>query len=224
VSGAEAKGARAAERAYGTLRAAIVGGRLAPGTRLRESDLADWLGVSRTPVREALRRLAEGGLVDTLPNRGAVVAQWSNEDMREIFGITGLLQAYGARLAADRIPDDELAELTRIVDEAERVARTGDAETIWSLDRAFHDAILAASGNRTLAALVAGVLEVPQTPPGQRRDSPERIASSLRYHREIVEALTHRNADWAEALTRAHFHAALATLGTSASGDGAGSP
>ena len=106
----------AAEKAYEAIRDGIVGGVLPVGGRLREEELAGSIGVSRTPVREALRRLDAEGLVEFSPRRGAQVASWSDQDLDEIFGLRAVLESYGASLAATRIGGDALAELAELAD------------------------------------------------------------------------------------------------------------
>src|SRR5258708_39086223 len=91
------------ERVLDSLRDRILSGAYAVGFHLRESQVAAELGVSRTPIREALQRLAVEGLIDLYPNRGARVAGWSEQELEEIFGLRILLESYGARLAAPRI-------------------------------------------------------------------------------------------------------------------------
>src|SRR5215203_6092246 len=100
--------ARAAEAAYGIIREGILSGELARGQRLREEELALRAGVSRTPVREALRRLDAEGLVDFTPNRGARVTAWSERELEDVYEARALLESYGARLAATRVTAEEL--------------------------------------------------------------------------------------------------------------------
>src|SRR5262245_32416607 len=107
---------QASERAYTQIRAGLLGGVFAPGERLREEDLAQRTGVSRTPVREALRRLALEGFVDLQPGRGVQVVSWSDQDLDEIFSVRALLEGYGAAQAAQRATREHVEALTALCD------------------------------------------------------------------------------------------------------------
>jgi DNA-binding GntR family transcriptional regulator len=207
--------ARAAEEAQATLRAAILSGEIAPGARLGEVELAEQLGVSRTPVREALRRLAADGLVEVLPNRGARVAQWTPADLDEIYELRALLESHGASRAATRIDAAEVDVLAKLCDDMEACVRRGrkrDLDHITALNAEFHQRILDSAGSPRLTALVPTVVQVPLVARTFHLYSPDALARSLGHHRELVAAMRAADPAWAGSVMRSHVLAARAVL------------
>ena len=206
---------RAAERAYTVIRQEILAGERAGGEWLREGDLGAALGVSRTPVREALRRLTAEGLVSHERNRGVRVASWSAHDLEEIFSLRSVLEPWGSALAAERgVADtDELDELAHRMDRA-AMGVAPDVETITLLNNRFHRLILEASGNARLVTLVASVVEVPLVSRTFSRYGPESLRRSVAHHHEIVSALKAHDPVWAESVMRSHVRSAWAALRT----------
>lgn len=199
---------RAVERAYSKIRAAIMDGSFAPGTHLEEEGLADVSGVSRTPVREALRRLAAEGFVEFVPHQGAFVPTWTEADHHEIFDLRAVLESFGARLAAGRITPGELDELSVLADQMEAAVesdRPDRLDDVASLNNRFHSAVLTASGNRRLRLLAQSTVAVPLVLRTFQQYSPQRLRRSLSHHREIVEALAAHDGAWAEAVMRTHI-------------------
>jgi DNA-binding GntR family transcriptional regulator len=209
----EVGGRRSAEDAYRAIRDQILRGEREGGEWLREGDLAASLGVSRTPVREALRRLDAEGLVRHERNRGVQVASWSLHDLDEIFGLRSLLEPWGTALAATSgLADlDQLRELADAMDAAAR-GRRPDLDEITRLNNEFHRAILTASGHGRLTQLVSSVVEVPLVWRTFSHYSPEAMRRSLAHHHEIVDALAAQDAAWAESVMRSHVRAARAAL------------
>ncbi|SHL06199.1 DNA-binding transcriptional regulator, GntR family [Pseudonocardia thermophila] len=206
--------AKAAESAYAAIRAGILSGELARGERLREEILAERIGVSRTPVREALRRLNAEGLVDFEPNRGARVAAWSERELEDLYEARALLEGYGARLAASRITEEELDHLAAIASRMSAIAVTDPAraDEMTALNGEFHRTIVKASRNAQIDSLVRGLMERPLIYRTFQHYSPERMSASQRHHNELVDALRARDGAWAEALMRAHILAARSTV------------
>ncbi|WP_340539152.1 GntR family transcriptional regulator [Nocardioides sp. GXZ039] len=203
--------ATSSDRAYEALRTAILNGEYEMGVRLGEVELASSLDISRTPIREALRRLAADGLVEVESNRGARVASWTHEDLDEIFVLRELLESHGAALAAPLITDDEIGELEQLCGRMEALVdrRTGAAlQELNGLNREFHDRILAASGSPRLPGLVSSVMQMPLALRTFSRYSEEAIHRSGHHHRELVAAFRARDASWAAAVMRAHVMAA----------------
>ena len=129
----------------------------AQGARLGEADLADSLGVSRTPVREALRRLGSEGLLATLPNKGARVRTWTASELGDIFDLRALLEGHAAARAATRVTDADISAMNDLVSRMEAATGEGvspDIDLITELNGAFHGAIVAASGNSLLPELM----------------------------------------------------------------------
>ena len=206
--------AKAAEAAYEAIRAGIVSGDFARGQRLREEELASLVGVSRTPVREALRRLDAEGLVEFAPNRGARVIEWSEQELWDNYEVRAMLESYGARLAAQRITDEELDAIDRIAGLMTTLSRKGSAaaDQLTVLNGDFHRAILKASRHTQLDTIARGLMDAPLIARTFQRYSQERMHNSARQHTELVEALRARDGVWAEAVMHAHILAARSII------------
>lgn len=144
---------------FKTLRQAILTGQLEPGERLMEIQLAKRLGVSRTPIREAIRKLELEGLVTMVPRKGARVAQITQKSMKDVLEVRVALDALAVQLACERITEEELEHLRWAGAEFERAVRTKDATQIAQADVVFHDCILKASGNDRLEQIVNNLSE-----------------------------------------------------------------
>lgn len=203
----------AAEQAYRAIRDQILSGERAGGEWLREVELAVAVGVSRTPVREALRRLAAEGLVRHERNRGVRVAVWSGQDLDEIFSLRSVLEPWGSALAAES-GDADLDLLTELADQMDRAARCSqpDLGEITRLNNQFHRLVLDASGNTRLVNLVSSVVEVPLVWRTFSHYSPEAMRRSLAHHHELVDALRSQDPTWAESVMRSHVRAAWTSL------------
>lgn len=194
---------------------AILDGRLAPGQRLVEADLTRSLGVSRGPVREALRRLAAEGMLDLVPNRGALVRRLTACEAIELFEIRTELEAFAARRAAGNLADACLREhferaIAPIWDEAPRHSTTG----YIAENQRFHGAILAAAGNAQLVALNRRLqLSLLMAQIGNALGA-ALIAASLAEHRAIAASLRAGDAAAAERAVRDHLGRAMAFLRT----------
>jgi DNA-binding GntR family transcriptional regulator len=207
--------ARATDAAYDAVRRMILSGEAAAGSRLGEAELAEALGLSRTPVREALQRLGADGLVEVLPHRGARVVQWTRRDLDEIFDLRALLEPYAAARAARLAPEpDVLADLGAQCEAMERAAADGDLTRVAQLNALFHAALIEASRNRRLPAMLTSVMHAPLIVGTFRRYDAGVMARSINHHRERVAALAARDPDWAESVMRAHIRAAAANLTT----------
>ncbi len=144
---------------FNTLRKAILTGELKPGERLMEIHLANRLGVSRTPIREAIRKLELEGLVIMIPRRGAEVAQITEKSLKDVLEVRRALDALCAELACDRISDEEKERLRQACNAFDHATVTGDATTIAAADVAFHDIIVQATGNARLIQLINNLSE-----------------------------------------------------------------
>ncbi len=204
---------RAAEYAYRCIREEILSGERAGGEWLREDGLAESIGVSRTPVREALRHLAAEGLVHYQRNRGVQVQTWSAADLNEIYGLRSLLEPYGSRLAAGTGAAD-CGALDAMCDGMENAVneRDPDLDSVAELNNDFHRAIIEASGNSRLAGLVTSNLQVPLVRHTFSRYSTTSLQRSMAHHRELVSALRTGDPDWAESIMRSHVHAAWTVM------------
>ncbi|WEO77773.1 GntR family transcriptional regulator [Cryobacterium sp. SO2] len=196
------------ETVYLTLRARILSGELAAHAVLREQALAQELGVSRTPVREALRRLDEAGLVTFVPNRGATVVAWSIEQVRETYFVRAILESRAAGLAAAGITTAELERLADLIDAMEPlVTATDDAglTDLAALNAEFHRIVVTAARSPQLLTLTASVARVPQMSDAFRRDGAQFRARSNHQHRDILTALSTGDVAWAEVAMRSHI-------------------
>lgn len=144
---------------FNTLRQAILTGELKPGERLMEIHLANKLGVSRTPIREAIRKLELEGLVTMIPRRGAEVAQITGKSLQDVLEVRRSLDALCAELACERISDEEIAALEAACKEFEEATYTKDARVIAAADVALHDIIIKATNNNRLVQLVNNLAE-----------------------------------------------------------------
>lgn len=202
-----------AEDAYLAIRDQILHGEREGGEWLREGDLAASLGVSRTPVREALRRLAAEGLVRHELNRGVQVVSWDWHDLDEIFSLRTVLEPWGSALAATSgLADiDELGRLADAMDAA-AVEDHPSLDEITRLNNQFHRAVMQASGNDRLTQMVASVVEVPLVWRTFSHYSKDAMRRSLAHHHELVDALRAGDPAWAESVMRSHVRAARAAL------------
>jgi DNA-binding GntR family transcriptional regulator len=139
---------------YSALKEAILRGQLQPGTRLREADIAAQMGISRAPIREALRQLEQEGLAVNSPYKGTFVATFTPDDIRELCAVRSLLEGYAVAQAVQRITPDDIERLTAIMDEMLAVARQDvDLAVFIEKDLSFHEEICRLSGNRRLFAV-----------------------------------------------------------------------
>ena len=144
---------------FQNLRQAILKGELEPGERLMEIHLAKRLGVSRTPIREAIRKLELEGLVDMVPRRGAVVASITRKDMRDVLEVRRTLEMLAVEVACERISQEELEKLRAAGREFERSGGSGDIIQLVQADMAFHEIIYAATGNLRLVNILGNLRE-----------------------------------------------------------------
>jgi DNA-binding GntR family transcriptional regulator len=194
--------------AYDQIRAMIVDGRLGPGARVGQAEIAEALGISRGSVREALRRLAGDGLVAFEVNRGFFVADLGLDRVLERLEARLLLEPLVARLAAERRTHDHLAGLQQSVD-AERAATTAGAA--HDASREFHALVVDASANEALRRIFDSlwIADVGRRLLARRATQPKWQHDDVAEHEAILSALAARDADRAEALMRAHVEAAL---------------
>jgi DNA-binding GntR family transcriptional regulator len=186
------------------IRQAIVDGSLAPGERLKEEDLARRLGISRTPVREALAILQAEGLVDGVPNRGSVVRSHTAAELDDLYELRALLEGHAARRAARRVTHEVLGALRESCDRFERIASDDDVRELVQENLAFHNTILEAAGSARLDSIVRMVTELPLIYRSYIWYSPDQRRISLHYHRQITHALETRDGERAELVMREH--------------------
>lgn len=203
--------------AYTNLRQQITTGQLAPGAVVSEASLAKQLGLSRTPIGEALRRLSHEGLVEQVPRFGTIVRRITSAELMELFEIREALEGMAARKAAEQITSNAVEELRTLCDsigtelekaEVENATRVeGEAlRRFLSADLAFHMLIIASAGNRRLTEMTENTRSISSMFNAQRGEhSVARIRSANAAHREIVEALASRDGDTAQRLVIEHI-------------------
>jgi DNA-binding GntR family transcriptional regulator len=204
---------QAVDKAYQAIHELIVQGQYPFGARLTEEELARRSGVSRTPVREALRLLAIEGLVELTPNKGAFVANWTARDLEEIFGLRALLESYGAGLAAKQATPEDLERLTDLADQMDALVDGGGPPSGWvdsltKLNTEFHLGVLIATGNSRLVGLLSSLVKLPLVHRTFERYSRRALQRSMAQHRELLDALVQHDADWASSVMRSHILAA----------------
>jgi len=216
------------QKAYERIHELILTGKIAPGERLRERNLGALLGLSRTPVREALRRLGSEGTVRFEPNRGVYVEEIDRGELLEIFDIGAALESRCARLAARKIASDEIGVLENCLDGMTKLAgrpESNPGPEYIKLDKRFHSTIVAATGNRKLQALVEHVVSLPVLSSAFRQYEPEDFQRSVRQHGEILEAIRSGDEAWAEVAMRNHIltgrNAVVKQAGAAGDRDGA---
>ena len=144
---------------FNTLRQAILRGELKPGERLMEIQLANKLGVSRTPIREAIRKLELEGLVLMIPRKGAEVAEITEKSLRDVLEVRRALEELSVQLACEKITKEEIRELERVAKEFQQVVKSSDITEIAEVDVRFHDIIYTATDNQKLIQLLNNLRE-----------------------------------------------------------------
>ncbi len=200
------------EKVYMTLEEQILSGKLRAGDSLTETKLAASLGVSRTPVREALQRLGREGLISHVPNKGAVVLGISEKDLIDIYKIRMRLEGLAARIAAENSDSELSKKLTENVELTSFYIEKGNIEKVKDLDSEFHDIIYRSCESRMLGKTLS---ELHRYIASYRKLSlavDGRIECSLAEHKEICDAIQSGNADAADSLMSAHVEHALQNM------------
>lgn len=212
---AEQRRETAAELAYRSLRRDILSGRLAQGSRVTEAHHAEALGISRTPVREAIKRLALEGFVERESGFGARVATFPADELEQIFQIRLMLESYAARRAARFATEEEIAELRRLAEVMSACAlpmREEDGRRWSAANEAFHKGIMHAARSSRLATMLSFAVDIAIVMRTFRVYSDRDLARSAAHHHEIVDAIAARAPDWAASVMSSHLLAAAAAI------------
>ena len=202
----EPRWGKTSEAVTGVLREAILDGVLGPSTWLRESEIARELSVSRTPVREALRRLAAEGLVVLTANQGAVVARITLDDILEIYTVRENLEGLAARLAARHRSEEQLGDLKRVLNDMRRAAASqSNPRELARLNLDFHRVIREASSNRLLDRFLTQIEHSVRRFGRTTYEIPEWVERSLEEHARMLRAIEERDDDLAERLASEHM-------------------
>ena len=190
----------------------ILNGTLKKGDTLTEIALSERLGVSRTPLRAAIHALAEEGLVEVVPNKGAVVVGVGPEDLIEIYDIRMRLEGIAASLAARRISPEALAKLTESVELSEFYLMKNDPDHLKELDTDFHNIIYKSSGNRHLCKILSELHRNIRSYRKMSLSVHDRLYKSVEEHKELLSAIRARDEQSAEQIATKHISAALNNL------------
>lgn len=192
------------EIVYEQLKMQILTGKIVPGTRMMEVELADEMGVSRTPVREAIRKLEKEGLVTIEPRRGAYASDISVKDMVDTLEVREDLEGLAAALAAERMSAEQIEELIKITRGYSEAIKNSDMEKIISYDEQFHKYIVACSGNKTLIQLSETVQELALRFRYLYYDDFSRYENMPVEHKHIIEAITSGDIEEARSVADEH--------------------
>src|SRR5687767_2522208 len=206
AANADAQFTSRSELVYQKLRDAIARGELKPGQRVMEVEVADWLEVSRTPVREALRRLESEGMLRVEPRMGLVVASISRQAMLELYVMREVLEGTAARLCARHASDLEVMELEELVKREDRLQ--GNFEALARHNRLFHEAVHRGAHNRYLEKSLSAVNDSMYLLGPSQMLLPERAETARGQHAELLDAIRKRDGDAAEAAARRHVRSA----------------
>jgi DNA-binding GntR family transcriptional regulator len=200
-----------ADQAYEALANSIITGELPPGTRMLEVELAERYGMSRGPLREAMRRLEERRLVERISQRGVRVVRLTGSKLRGIYQVREALEGMACRLAAQNMTDAEIAELRTMLEAHEAIVRERDDYSQNQQDWDFHDRIARGSRNETIVSLLCDDLyQLLKVYRNQHKSKPGRARRALEEHWRILGALEDRDGEMAELMMRRHIGAALA--------------
>ena len=197
------------ERVYYELEEEILNGTLKRGEALTELSLSERLDVSRTPVRGAIHKLVDAGLVELTPNRGTVVIGVTEDDLIDIYKIRMRLEGLASATAASSMTDAEIKEISDSLDLAEFYISKNDAEHLKELDSEFHMAIYKATGNRMLYKILTNLHKTIKLYRKLSLNVSGRLEKSVEEHREILNAIARRDAEEADRLTSEHIEHAL---------------
>ena len=200
------------QKVYRALKTEIIKGSLKPGTKLSEGKIAEQMGVSRTPVREALKELAAEGFVKMNPNQAVVVSNASVEDVQEVLQIRGVLEGLAARLATKMISEEEIKELEKYQKQMEYYTKKDDVLAFSEMDAEFHELILNICGNNKLIQIRKNISDQAHRYRIRSLSIPGRLKYSLKEHQEIVEALKRKDAEQADRLSQKHIENVLANI------------
>ena len=187
------------------LRDMIMTGKLKEGDKINEGKLCETMGISKTPMREALRVLSVEGLIRLVPNRGAFVTKPEFEEIAEMFDVMSLLEGFCAHRACEKMTSRKFAHLEKLHAKLEENFERHDQEEYIRVNNQYHSFIQEIAGNRTLNQIVDGLRKKILLYRFQSLNLPDRFASSIREHRDLLEAFRQRDDSRAEALMRQHL-------------------
>lgn len=193
------------QKVYHLLKTEIVKGFLKPGEKLLEEKIAEQLGVSRTPIREALKQLAAEGFVKMIPNQGVMVNKISIKDIQEVLQIRGVLEGLAARLATELIKEEEIKVLEEYIKQMEYYTNKNDFLAFSEIDAEFHELILNVCENSWLIQIRRNLSDQAHRYRIRSLSVPGRLKYSLKEHQEILKALKRKDSEQADRLSQKHI-------------------
>ena len=197
---------------FNTLRQAILRGDLVPGERLMELQLAAKLGVSRTPIREAIRMLEQEGLAITIPRKGAIVAGMTEKDMQDVLEIREALEELSVQVACDKITEEEIAELQKNMKNFEHSLKSGDLKKMAQADVEFHDVIYRATDNPKLISMLNNLREQMYRYRVEYLKNPQNHEQLLKEHEAIYKGIVEKDKDAVTEMIRKHISNQVAVV------------
>ena len=197
---------------FNTLREAILRGDLVPGERLMELQLASKLGVSRTPIREAIRMLEQEGLAITIPRKGAIVAGMTEKDMQDVLEIREALEELSVQVACDKITEEEIAELQKNMKNFEHSLKSGDLKKMAQADVEFHDVIYRATDNPKLISMLNNLREQMYRYRVEYLKNPQNHEQLLKEHEAIYKRIVEKDKDAVTEMIRKHISNQVAVV------------
>ena len=197
---------------FNTLRQAILRGELKPGERLMEIQLANKLGVSRTPIREALRKLELEGLVNMVPRKGAEVADITEKSLRDVLEVRKALEELSVQLACEKITEEEIEELKRVAERFKDTLDDQDVTKIAEADVAFHDVIYTETDNQKLILLLNNLREQMYRYRVEYLKKEEAYPQLIAEHEELIDNISKRNKEEATRIMCEHIDNQVATV------------
>jgi DNA-binding GntR family transcriptional regulator len=192
------------EQIVTSLRESIIRGELSPGQKITEPELAEKLGISRTPIREAFRQLESEGFLTVIPRKGAVVSTVTPKEVEDFYELKSLLEGYASRMAARKVTEQDIDRLNKINNQLETLARKGDVETFFRKNNEFHSTFISLCGNEKLLdfwnSLVRRVVRFRL----QALSVPGRLMNSVDQHRNIIDALRRKDGPLSEEVVYRH--------------------
>ena len=200
------------QKAYRVLKRAIIRGDLTPNSKLILSEIAQSLGISNTPIREAVNKLASEGLVKIIPNKGIIVKEINIDDFQEILQVRAFLDGLIAKLSAEKITDKEIDGMMEIIHKMEQYVKEDDRLTYNDLDIKFHDFLLTIAGNNTLKEIYNNLIVHGHRFRLRTLKIPDRMEKSLKEHLEIALKIKERNPNEATRVSQEHIENILQSI------------
>lgn len=192
------------EQIASSLRESIINGELPPGQKLTEPELAERLGISRTPIREAFRQLESEGFLTVIPRRGAVVSTITAKEIHDFYELKSLLEGYAARVTAEKITPKDIEKLKRLNDQLKGLAEKGHVEAFFKKNEEFHNCFLQLCGNDKLIEIRDNMVNRFLGFRMATLSMPGRLMESVKQHRSIIKAFQRKDGRLAEAVVVEH--------------------